>query len=337
MATFIIAEAGVNHNGNLDMALGLVRAAHSAGADAVKFQTFRAEDLVTPSAPQAPYQEENDKAASQLEMLKRLELSESNHRTIIEECKRLGIMFISTPFSLRAARFLDSMDMKIWKLSSGDLTNLPLLEFVASTGKPIILSTGMATEDEVAAAVSILTNAGTVPENIALLHCTTAYPTPPSEANLKAMHTLQRINPRGATGYSDHTAGIAVPIAAVAMGARIIEKHFTLDRNLPGPDHKASLTPDELTEMISNIRTVEKAMGDGTKQPTDAEKPNAPVARKSIVAASEIAPGEKFTTENLTTKRPGTGISPMLWHEIMGRKARHAYCPEQLINPDELQ
>lgn len=335
MSTLIIAEAGVNHNGSLDMALRMVHEAARAGADVVKFQTFRADDLVTRDAPKADYQNEGDHAPSQYEMLRRLELTADDYRRLMDECCSVGIGFMSTPFSIASADLLAGMGMKRWKIPSGELTNLPLLRHIAHLGGTVIMSTGMATLDEVREAVEALVGAGMSRRDIYLMHCTTAYPTPVGDVNLRAMEALASLDVAG-VGYSDHTQSLVVPAAAVAMGACMIEKHFTLDRDLPGPDHKASLLPDEFASMVRDIRTVEAAIGQPVKAPTPAEWPNIAVARKSIVAARTIAPGTVFTDDILTTKRPGTGISPMLWDNIIGRTASRGYSPDELISQDEL-
>lgn len=334
--TFIIAEAGVNHNGNVEIALEMVREAKRSGADAVKFQTFRAEDLVTADAPKAAYQNEGDDASTQYEMLKRLELTEDAHKKIKDECDKVGIEFMSTPFSLPSARFLNELGMRTWKIPSGELTNLPLLEYVARHGHRVILSTGMATEEEIEATVTVLITSGLKKESLYLLHCTTAYPTPLDDVNLRAMNSLRKFDCAG-VGYSDHTAGILVPVAAVAAGAEIIEKHFTLDRSLAGPDHKASLEPAELEQMIADIRRVELAMGSEEKRPVPSEKGNMAVARKSIVASRRIKRGDVFIADNLTTKRPGTGMSPMLWNKLIGKEARRDYAVDEQISEEELR
>ncbi|WP_294597274.1 N-acetylneuraminate synthase [uncultured Rikenella sp.] len=332
MRTLIIAEAGVNHNGSPELARQLVDAAAAAGVDYVKFQTFRADKLVTRTARQAAYQSRNlgHGEESQYTMLKRLELSPDDHRTLIDHCNAKGVEFLSTAFDLESIAFLDSLGLPLWKVPSGEITNFPYLRAIGLTGKPVILSTGMATLDEIEAAVGVLTRFGTPRNGITLLHCTTEYPAPKDQVNLRAMQTMhERFGLP--VGYSDHTEGIEIPVAAVAMGATVIEKHFTLDRNLPGPDHKASLEPDELTAMVRQIRAVESALGNGTKEPAPAEQPNIPIARKSIVAATAIQRGELFTEENLTAKRPGTGLSPMLWESIVGRTAPHDFEPDQPI------
>lgn len=332
MRTLIIAEAGVNHNGSLDLARRLIDAAAAAGVDYVKFQTFQADRLVTRDARQAAYQSRNinDGQDSQYEMLKRLELSPDDHRTLISYCKAKGVSFFSTAFDLPSIDFLASLGMPLWKVPSGELTNFPYLRQIGLTCKPVILSTGMATLDEVEQAIGVLTRFGTPRNGITLLHCTTEYPAPKDQVNLRAMETM-RERFGMPVGYSDHTEGIEIPVAAVAMGACVIEKHFTLDRTLPGPDHKASLEPGELTDMVSQIRAVESALGDGTKSPAPAEMPNIPIARKSIVAAVDIRRGELFTEENLTAKRPGTGLSPMLWESVVGQRAVRDFEADEAI------
>lgn len=323
---YIIAEAGVNHNGSLELALKLVDAAAEAGADAVKFQTFRADTIVSKTAQKAEYQKANTgNSETQYEMLKRLELSESDHEALIRRCQEKGIQFFSTAFDLDSIRYLNGLGMPFMKVPSGEITNLPYLRAINACGKPVILSTGMSTMDEVAAAVAVFTNC-----KVTLLHCTTEYPCPFEAVNLKAMQTLRDVF-HCPVGYSDHTPGITIPIAAVAMGAEVIEKHFTLDRNMEGPDHKASLEPDELKAMVTAIRTIEKAMGDGIKVPATAEKKNIAIARKSIVAKCAIRKGEMLTGENLTVKRPGDGISPMSWDEVVGSVATCDYSPDQKI------
>jgi N,N'-diacetyllegionaminate synthase len=328
---FIIAEAGVNHNGCLDMALQLVDVAADAGANAVKFQTFSADALVTKAARQADYQVENTgKTESQYEMLKRLELSENDHLAIIERCKQRQIQFLSTPFDSDSIVLLHKLGMTTYKVPSGELTNLPYLRQVASVAQQVILSTGMARLAEVEDALIALLQAGLSREQIIVLHATTEYPCPMDEVNLRAMQTLAQAF-GVAVGYSDHTKGIEVPVAAVALGATVIEKHFTLDNRLPGPDHKASLEPLELKAMVSAIRNVEQALGDGVKQPTASELKNKPIARKSIVAACAIAKGNVFSEQNLTVKRAGAGISPMRWDEVLGQVAQRDYQTDELI------
>ena len=331
--TYIIAEAGVNHNGSLERAKTMVAAAASAGVDAVKFQTFRAETLVTQNAQKADYQKANDgEADSQFEMLRKLELSPSDFAELKVCCAEHDVEFLSTPFDLTTIDELVELDITKWKLPSGDITNLPYLRKIGSMGQDVILSTGMSELDEVAAALSVLESAGTAREQIILLHCNTEYPTPMGDVNLAAMETMRSAFPglKG-VGYSDHTLGIEIPIAAVALGAVVIEKHFTLDRTLPGPDHAASLEPDQLAHMTKAIRNIETALGDGIKTPSASELKNKPVARKSIVAAQKIAVGDLYTEENLTVKRPGTGVSPMQWDTVLGQTADRAYEADQPI------
>lgn len=317
----IIAEAGVNHNGSLDLAKRLVDVAADAGADFVKFQTFKAENIVTRDAAKAEYQKKNidDGDDSQFGMLKRLELSEDDHIEVMHYCESRGIQFLSTAFDLESIDFLHSLGLKIWKIPSGEITNYPFLRKIAQFNEEVIMSTGMCDADDVRAAMNALADNGQDLNKVALLHCTTQYPTPMSDVNLKAMCALKDFVEH--VGYSDHTQGIEIPVAAVALGADVIEKHFTLSREMPGPDHKASLEPDELKAMVKAIRNVEQALGDGKKRVADAEKSNRAVARKSIVAARKIKKGEVLSDENLTAKRPGTGISPMRWNEVCGSKA----------------
>ena len=330
MATMIIAEAGVNHNGDMNLAKELILQAKKAGADYVKFQTFQPEKLVSRYAPKAEYQKKlTGGQGTQFGMLQKLALSQAQFRELYQFAGEQEIGFISTPFDIESSHFLNALGMEFWKIPSGEITNLPYLEQIADTGKPVILSTGMSTMDEVKAAISVLRQKGT--EDITILHCNTEYPTPMQDVNLRAMQTL-REQCQVPVGYSDHTLGIEVPIAAVAMGAIVIEKHFTLDHSMEGPDHKASLEPDELTAMVKAIRNIESALGDGNKQVTMSEKKNMVAARKSIVAARTIETGEIFTTENLTTKRPGNGISPMNWYAYIGQKAERHYEPDELID-----
>lgn len=324
----IIAEAGVNHNGSLELAKKLVDAAKEAGADIVKFQTAKLESLVSKSAPMAEYQKNNiGSESSQREMLKKLLLSFEDFVELQKYCAKKEIEFLSTPFDIESIRFLKDM-VDVWKVPSGEITNLPYLVEIAKTKKPIIMSTGMCEMEEIEAAVELLQKHGA--GELTLLHCNTQYPTPYEHVNLLAMNEL-RDKFRVPVGYSDHTPGIEVPVAAVALGAVVIEKHFTLDKNMPGPDHKASLEPQELSEMVRLIRNIEKAMGDGKKKPSMSETPNKAVARKSIVAAKEIKKGEIFTEENLTTKRPGNGISPMKWYEVLGQKAPCDFAEDEII------
>ena len=330
---FIIAEAGVNHNGNEAIAHKLVDAAAEAGADAVKFQTFRASELVSASAPKALYQQRTtDVAESQLSMIRRLELNETAHRSLMEHCSQRGIRFLSSPFDLHSIDFLHSLGLETFKIPSGEITNIPYLRRIGNCGVPVILSTGMSVLGEIEKALEVLEHVGTPRERITLLHCTTEYPAPVGEINLRAMETLLRAFPGIAgVGYSDHTQGIHIPVAAAAMGACVIDKHFSLDRNMEGPDHKASLEPDELASMVRAIRDVERARGDGIKRPTDSELSNIRVARKSLVAARPIQKGEVFSEENLTVKRPGTGVSPLLWDDYIGRTALRDYQTDELI------
>lgn len=330
---FIIAEAGVNHNGSMKRAKQMVTIAADAGVDAVKFQTFRAETLVTKDAVKAEYQlKTSDQDETQFEMLKKLELSFDAHLELIETCKTNGIEFLSTPFDLASIDMLREMGLNKWKIPSGEITNLPYLRKIASLGQDIILSTGMADLEEIKAALFVFTGAGLPLEKITILHCNTEYPTPMKDVNLNAMLTIKSSFPGINIGYSDHTQGFEVPIAAVAMGARLIEKHFTLDKNMPGPDHRASLSPAELVQMVRAVRHIETALGNGIKQPSPSEKKNMIIARKSIVAGCDIAVGDLFTQENLSVKRPGNGVSPMKWDEVIGRKALKNYKKDDLID-----
>lgn len=331
---YIIAEAGVNHNGSLELAIGLVDAAADAGADAVKFQTFKAEKLATPAASKAAYQiESGESGESQQAMLRKLELTEDAHHELIRHCGKLGIQFLSTAFDPESAGFLGRLSLPFVKIPSGEITNLPYLRLAARAGCPVILSTGMATLGEVDAALQVLVAEGVAREAITVLQCHTDYPTRFEDANLRAMQTLAAAFPGIQVGYSDHTLGIEAPVAAVALGARIIEKHFTLDRTLPGPDHAASLEPAELRAMVRAIRNIELALGHGRKEPSASELMIRPIARKSIVAARAIPCGGIFSNDNLCAKRPGTGISPMRWDELIGKPAKRAYAPDELIEP----
>jgi N,N'-diacetyllegionaminate synthase len=333
MQTLIIAEAGVNHNGSIELAKQLIEAAANAGADFVKFQTFKAGSLVSKAAKKAEYQQKNmpNVDNSQYAMLKKLEISEAMHHELIAHCKQCGIHFLSTGFDNESIDFLDSLNIPFFKIPSGEITNKPYLKHIAGKSKPVIMSTGMANIEEVKAAYNVLIENGLKKEQISILHCNTEYPTPFEDVNLKAMeHIRKELGVK--TGYSDHTNGIEVPVAAVALGATVIEKHFTLDRNLPGPDHKASLEPGELKAMVQAIRNIEKAVsGSGLKEPSNSELKNKDIARKSIVTAKTILKGETFTEENLTVKRPGNGISPMLWDEIIGQKAKRDFQEDVLI------
>ncbi|MBO4521346.1 MAG: N-acetylneuraminate synthase [Alphaproteobacteria bacterium] len=324
--TFIIAEAGVNHNGSFELAKKLIDAAAEAGADCVKFQTFKADTIVSKSARKAEYQQKTtDAAETQYQMLKRLELSENDHKELQKYCREKGVMFLSTPFDTASVDFLDSLGVEYFKVPSGEITNLPYLRKINSKRKPVIMSSGMASLNEIKEALAVLKDC-----NVSLLHCTTEYPCPYEAVNLKAMLTMRDAF-HLPVGYSDHTKGIEVPIAAVAMGATIIEKHFTLDRNMEGPDHKASLEPDELKAMVAAIRHIEAALGTGEKEPAECEKKNIAVARKSIVAKRAIKKGEILSEENLTVKRPGDGISPMRWDEIIGTPAARDYNEDEKI------
>lgn len=327
----VIAEAGVNHNGRLDNALSMIDSAASCGVDVVKFQTFRAAKLVTASAQKANYQDKNTKLGeSQLEMLKNLELTDEQHLRLIHQCNARGVVFSSTAFDEDSQRLLDSFELPFSKVPSGEVTNLPFLRKVGAAKGRVLLSTGMCTLGEVETAIRVLEESGTQRSRITVLHCNTQYPTPIWDVNLNAMVSMKHAF-GVEVGYSDHTIGIEVCIAAVALGATVIEKHFTLDRNLPGPDHAASLEPCELKEMVRAIRNIEQALGDGIKKPTRSELENQEVARKSIVAAVSIAKGERFTEANLTVKRPGSGVSPMLWDKVIDRHATRDYLPDELI------
>ncbi|MBR4174575.1 MAG: N-acetylneuraminate synthase [Lachnospiraceae bacterium] len=328
MSVFIIAEAGVNHNGSFKLACELVDEAKKAGVDCIKFQTFKSENLVSKNAAKADYQKETTGEGSQIDMLKKLELSYDEFLELKEYCDEVGICFLSTPFDFDSIRFLESLDMPFWKIPSGEVTNYPYLVTLAKTQKPVILSTGMCEMSEIEEAIKVLRDNGT--EDIRLLHCNTEYPTPFEDVNLKAMQTMRDAFGLQ-VGYSDHTKGIEVPIAAAALGAAVIEKHFTLDKNMEGPDHKASLDPKELALMVQGIRNIEKAMGTGVKIPSPSEKKNIAVARKSIVAARDIKKGEVLTDDNITVKRPGSGISPMRWDEVTGRAAIRDFKEDELI------
>ena len=329
--TLIIAEAGVNHNGDPALAKKLIDVAAEAGADLVKFQTFSADRLVTRTAAKADYQNRTtDSKESQHEMLRRLELTTEMHKELIAHCAARGIGFFSTGFDIESVDLLVGLGQDRFKIPSGEITNLPYLRHIGRMGKPVILSTGMAEMEEIQAAIDALEEAGTPRTNVTVLHCTTEYPTPMGEVNLRAMLSIQ--NAFGVeVGYSDHTRGIEVAIAAVALGATVIEKHFTLDRNLPGPDHKASLEPEELKAMVAAIRNIEIALGDGIKRLTPSEAGNRPIARKSLVASRGIRKGEVFSVENIATKRPGTGISPMRWDAVIDLRAPRDFSQDELI------
>ncbi len=331
---FVIAEAGVNHNGRLDAALRLVEIAHAAGADAVKFQTFTADALAAAEAPKAAYQRERtDAGESQLEMLQSLELSREAHNDIVNRCRELGILFLSSPFDDESAVFLNTLGVPAFKIGSGELTNIPFLEHVARMGKPIILSTGMADLTEVEAGVAAIARAGNPP--LVLLQCVSNYPASPADVNLRAMATMRDMF-HVAVGYSDHTTGAEISLAAVALGAAVIEKHFTSDRELPGPDHRASMEPDELTALVQAIRNVEASLGDGVKVPAASEADTAAVARKSLVAAADIVVGQVITEDAIAIKRPGTGLAPALRPTLVGRIARVPIPRGTLISADML-
>jgi len=330
-STIIIAEAGVNHNGSIELAKKLIDIAAEGGADFVKFQTFKAETLVTQTADKAEYQKEiTNIDESQFEMIKKLELDRKTHEELIDHCKQIDIQFLSTAFDHDSIDLLDELNIPLFKIPSGEITNLPYLRHIGKMGKPIIMSTGMSTLDEVYNALNILIESGAEKEQITILHCNTEYPTPMKDVNLKAMLTIK--DELGVNiGYSDHTLGIEVAISAVAMGATVIEKHFTLDRNMSGPDHAASLEPEELKAMVTAIRNIEKAMGDGIKKPSSSETKNISVVRKSIVAKKSIKKDELFTEENLIVKRPGTGISPMVWDNIIAQISKKNFNKDDLI------
>lgn len=329
MAVQIIAEAGVNHNGSLDLAFKMADAAKAAGADIVKYQTFQPEELASRYASKASYQKETTgEGENQLAMLKKLTLPPEGYRQLKRRCDQIGIGFASTPFEQKSVALLNELDMPFWKIPSGEVTNLPYLLAIAKTQKPVVMSTGMCEMEEIQAAMDVLRNNGTT--KITLLHCNTEYPTPYGDVNLRAMETMrERFGVD--VGYSDHTPGIEVPIAAAALGAVIIEKHFTLDRNMEGPDHKASLEPEELAVMVTAVRHIEEALGSGEKTVSPSEAKNLNIARKSIVAHRAIARGEPFSEENITTKRPGGGVSPMRWFEVLGAVAARDFAEDERI------
>jgi N,N'-diacetyllegionaminate synthase len=329
--TTIIAEAGVNHNGNLDLAKQLVDIAADAGADFVKFQTFKASRLVTQNALKAEYQlSTTSKNQSQFEMLNQLELTEEMHESLIAYCKKKKIGFFATAFDIQSLDYLNKLGLDRFKIPSGEITNLPYLRHISSFGKPLILSTGMSTLHEIENALKVLEENSVSRKNITVLHCNTEYPTPMEDVNLKAMCTI-RDTLGVEVGYSDHTLGTEVAIAAVTLGATVIEKHFTTDRNLQGPDHKVSLEPTELKNMVSSIRNIEKALGSNIKQPSQSELKNKYIVRKSLVAIQPIQTGEFFTKENIAPKRPGTGVSPMHWDRVIGQVANRSYVIDELI------
>lgn len=325
----IIAEAGVNHNGDVNLAKKMVDAAKQAGVDYIKFQTFHPEKLVSKYAQKARYQKANTGSdESQLKMLQKVALTNEEFVELKNYCAQVGIGFISTPFDDESIDFLEKFDMDFWKIPSGEINNLPYLEKIAKTGRKVIMSTGMSSMEEIVQAVSVLEGSGT--KDLVLLHCNTQYPTPYEDVNLVAMSSIEAATGKP-VGYSDHTQGIEVPIAAVALGAVVIEKHFTLDKGMEGPDHKASLEPDELAEMVSSIRNIEKALGSAEKQPSKSERENISVARKSIVAAKPIKKGTPFSEDNITVKRPGSGISPMKWYDVIGMTAARDYEEDEMI------
>ena len=330
---FIIAEAGINHNGSIELARKLVDVASESGVDAVKFQTFKAENVASINAQKAEYQKLCiDKFESQLNMLRKLELDETAHKDLFTYCRSKDLQFLSSPFDLSSIDLLNNLGLKIFKIPSGEIINLPYLRKIGSLEKKVIISTGMATLGEIEAALYILLEAGTKWEDMTVLHCNTEYPTNFGEVNLLAMNTIKAAFPDISVGYSDHTLGIEVPIAAAALGAQVIEKHFTLDKTMEGPDHKASLEPSELKTMVLAIRNIEKALGTRAKRPSSSELKNKTVVRKSIMAAREIRKGDTFTENNITVKRPGTGINPMRWDEIIGKIASKSYKKDELID-----
>jgi N-acetylneuraminate synthase len=329
MSVLLIAEIGVNHNGSLEQAIQLVDAATNAGADVVKFQSFKAELLAVAAADKARYQK-TATGRNQLELLKSLELSESDHHELLNHCKSKQIEFLSTGFDESTLNFLVGLGIQRIKVPSGEITNLPYLRHVGAQGLPVLLSTGMANLGEIEAAIDLLESKGTLRESITVLHCTTEYPAPITEVNLRAMESIREAF-CVSVGYSDHTAGSEVAIAAVAMGAEVIEKHITLDRSLQGPDHAASMEPDEFSEMARCIRSVESALGDGIKRPGKSERQNISVVRKSLVASTTIRRGEIYSHTNIAAKRPGTGLSPMLWDSVIGREADRDYKADELI------
>lgn len=327
--TLIIAEAGVNHNGDIELAKKMIEVAKDCGADVVKFQTGKADLVTSKFAQMANYQKKNSGVEkTQKEMLKNLELPYESFIELANYCSKVEIKFLSTPFEIDSVHFLDELGCNIWKIPSGEITNLPYLIEIAKTGKDIILSTGMSTLEEIQNAYDVLKNYGA--GKITLLHCTTQYPTPYSDVNLNAMLTLRNVFHTD-VGYSDHTDGIDVPVAAVALGAKVIEKHFTLDKNMEGPDHKASIEPDQLLNMVKSIRNIEMALGNGEKRPMRSEIENIGIARKSIVAKKHINKGEVFSEDNITTKRPGNGISPMRWFEVIGQAAIRDFDEDELV------
>ncbi len=329
--SFIIAEAGVNHNGSIDIAKNMINEAANFGADAIKFQTFKAETLVSKFAEKAEYQKETtNKDESQYEMIKKLELDIDAHKELLDYCNKMGVKFLSSPFDLESIDLLNNLGLDIFKIPSGEITNFPYLLKIAQLGKEVILSTGMSDLGEIEDALDVLLQNGTKKEKITVLQCNTEYPTPYADVNLKAMITIKKAFDVK-IGFSDHTPGFEMPIAAVALGAEVIEKHFTLDKKMDGPDHKASLEPSEFSSMIKAIRNVEKALGNGTKKPSQSEIKNMPIARKSIVAINPIKKGELFTLKNIGIRRPGNGISPMRWGEVLGKSSPKNFQSDDLI------
>ena len=328
---YIIAEAGVNHNGDIELAKKMIEVASQAGVDAVKFQSFKSENLVTKDAVKAEYQKKSTSSSeSQFLMLKKLELNIDAHKILKDHCSKNGVEFLSSPFDLDSIDLLNNLGLDIFKIPSGEINNVPFIRKIAALNKKVILSTGMSTLGEIEFALGLLTEGGTLKENITVLHCNTEYPTPFEDVNLLAMQTIKsafKVN----VGYSDHTNGIEVPVAAVALGAQVIEKHFTLDKEMEGPDHKASLCPDELRAMVNALRNIESALGSGVKLPSKSELKNRDVVRKSIIAACDIKKGDIFNDTNLTVKRPGKGISPLLWDDIIGKVAKQDYLKNDLI------
>ena len=329
--TFIVAEAGVNHNGNILTAKKMIDVAAAAGADAIKFQTFKAESVVSKYAPKAEYQKKSTSPrGSQLNMIKRLELDRNAHKALMKHAKRRKIEFISTPFDLKSIDLLHSLGIKIFKIPSGEITNMPYLRKIGSLKKKIILSTGMSTLKEIREALDILLKSGTKKENVTILQCNTEYPTRPEDVNLRSMLTMKK-ELKTEVGYSDHTLGIEVPVAACALGAKVIEKHFTLNRRMKGPDHKSSIEPYELKHMVEALRNAEKSLGSSQKKPSQSEIKNKNIIRKSIIASHNIRKGELFSKQNITVKRPGTGLSPMKWDNVLGKKAKRNFEIDELI------
>ena len=330
-SVYIIAEAGVNHNGDIELAKQMIEIAAKAGVDAVKFQSFKSESLVTQSAQKANYQKSTTSSdETQFEMLKKLELNVESHQILIDYCKKFNIEFLSSPFDIESIDLLVSLGIQLFKIPSGEINNVPFLRKIAKLNKRLIFSTGMSNLAEIEFALDLLVSNGTTKENISILHCNTEYPTPYEDVNLKAMQTIQNAF-QVEVGYSDHTSGIEVPIAAVALGAKIIEKHFTLDKKMEGPDHKASLNPVELKAMVDAIRNVEQAMGSGIKKPSKSELKNKDIARKSIVASCDIKKSDIFSENNITIKRPGTGMSPVFWDDIIGKSSNRDFLKDNFI------